>query len=234
MHPTIRYLLTLAVLIALTPSAQATASHTYQPNEYLVIHDGLAPNKRHAIAAHGSGEDSGTDFHLFLMTEPAHKKLARLPDISSHNNLDSAPDAYTAAWSPDSRHVAVSWRSERHRLSLLLYRIDGRRIREIGGPAVLTSAVKLDLEALDEGTRFDAATTAVTWTSPKSFIMTERYLFVAKTPTLLRALGQYGRQTDDTRNDGRDTIEFSAQAECVLVSGDRYRIVRIKPGAFGE
>jgi hypothetical protein len=83
---------------------RAIDTHDYAPGEYAVIHDGLAPNKRLSLAAHGDGE--GADhFHVWLMAEPAHRRIAALPGIGSDNNLDTGPDAYHAAWPRDSRHV---------------------------------------------------------------------------------------------------------------------------------
>jgi hypothetical protein len=54
------------------------------------------------------------DFHLYLMAEPAHKIIAKLEAIGTDAILDSAPDAFHAEWSADSRHVAVLFRSDRH------------------------------------------------------------------------------------------------------------------------
>ena len=68
------------ITLGLTP-ARATDNHEYAKGEYAVIRDGLAPNKRLSLAAHGEGELGDGNFHVWLMTEPAHRKLATLPDI---------------------------------------------------------------------------------------------------------------------------------------------------------
>ena len=62
-------------------------------NEYLVIEGGRAPNKLLSIGSHGNGEGALDDFHLYLMAEPAHQKVARLPRIGPDDVLDTAPDA---------------------------------------------------------------------------------------------------------------------------------------------
>ena len=76
----------------------ATGSHDYGKGEYGVIRDGLAPNKRLSLAAHGDGEGGTGNFHVWLMAEPAHRRIAALPGIGSENNLDTGPDSYRAAW----------------------------------------------------------------------------------------------------------------------------------------
>lgn len=90
---------------------QATANHDYKRGEYLVVRDGNSPDKHFSIASHGAGELGNGNFHVYLMAEPAHAKIAPLDDIGPDNTLDAAPDAYHAAWSADSRHVSVSFRS---------------------------------------------------------------------------------------------------------------------------
>src|SRR5580704_4347788 len=102
--------------------ARATSVYDYKPKEYVIVDGGLAPNKRLAIAANGYGA-----FHVYLMAEPAHKPIAALPSIDNDAILDTGASAYHAVWSPDSRHVAVHFRSDRHVLTMLLYEIRGGR-----------------------------------------------------------------------------------------------------------
>jgi hypothetical protein len=97
-----------AALLALGGApARATSEHDYAKGEYAVIRHGLAPNKRISVASHGEGEGGTANFHIWLMAEPTHRRIAALDDIGSENNLDSDPDAYHAFWSTDSRYVAV-------------------------------------------------------------------------------------------------------------------------------
>src|ERR1700757_2785968 len=124
MHPR-TILIVLATFLALgaTP-ARATDEHTYGKDEYGIIRDGLSPDKKMSLAAHGDGEGGNENFHVWLMSEPLHRRLVRLDDIGSDNNLDTGPNAYRAVWAPDSRHAAVNFRSDRHVLELNLYAIE--------------------------------------------------------------------------------------------------------------
>src|SRR4051794_9716040 len=104
----------LAAAILTCVSAHATSAYTYKKGEYRVVRDGRAPNKQFSIALHGDGEGGYDNFHAYLMAEPAHRTIAPLAGIEQDNILDTAPDAYKASWSKDSRHVAVTYRAERH------------------------------------------------------------------------------------------------------------------------
>src|SRR5262245_52819842 len=92
------------VLTCALVQAHATSEHTYKKNEYLFIERGRAPNKLLSIASHGKGEAGRDDFHLYLMAEPAHRKITQLPGIGPDDVLDTGPDAYRARWTPDRRH----------------------------------------------------------------------------------------------------------------------------------
>ena len=91
--------------LALVP-AQATSNHHYAKDEYAVIRNGLAPSKQLSLASHGGGELGDDDFHVWLMAEPAHKKIVALPDIGSENNLDTDPDAYHTPPGPPTRAMS--------------------------------------------------------------------------------------------------------------------------------
>jgi len=94
-------LLILAALFTCATAARATDEHTYTKGEYALIRDGLAPDKRKSLAAHGDGDGGRDNFHVWLMAEPVHRKLMALDDIDAR--LDSGPNAYYAFWSKDSR-----------------------------------------------------------------------------------------------------------------------------------
>ncbi len=83
-------------------NAQATSNHEYAKGEYAIVSDGLAPSKQVSLAARGEGELGDGDFHIWLMAEPAHRRIAALGGISSDNILDTAADAFHAFWSEDS------------------------------------------------------------------------------------------------------------------------------------
>jgi len=87
-----------ALLAFAAMPAHATSEHEYAKGEYGIIRDGLAPNKQMSLASHGDGDGGRDNFHVWLMAEPAHRRITALDDVSSSNNLDTGPDAYYAAW----------------------------------------------------------------------------------------------------------------------------------------
>jgi hypothetical protein len=50
---------------------------------------------------------------------------------------------------------------------------------------------------------------------------------------LNRLLGWYGRVMEEA-SEGRQIVEFSAEADCMLMPGNRYRIVDLRVGKFGD
>jgi hypothetical protein len=225
-----RAILVLAATLALLSPAHATAEHQYGKHEYAVIEGGRAPNGKLSLAAHGEGEFND-HFHVYLMAEPDHRRLATLDDISSDNNLDTAPDAYHAAWSPDSRYVAVSFRSDRHIVTLNLYAIEGGRARLIDVPNLFRQMTDRTVERKTDG---DMRTfvPVMEWLGPRHFRLKEYRLFVEGGTELADKLGAFGKLTK--MDDGRYTIEFSAEADAMLLPGDRYRIGKPQPGKFEE
>jgi hypothetical protein len=218
----------LASLLALAP-ARATSEHDYAKGEYAIIRDGLAPNKRMSLASHGEGEGGAANFHVWLMAEPRHRKLVALDEIGSDNNLDSAPDAYHAFWSKNSRHVAVAFRSSRHEIQLNLYRVGDRRATLIKGPNLFHAVT--GREAVDDdGLR--QRIFAIDWRGGNRFRLREYRSFIAPDDNLAKLFGAYGRVTDKL-DDGKVVVEFSAEAECEVLSGDTYRIVARRPGKPG-
>jgi len=221
-----------ALLAALVPfavmPARATSEHDYAKDEYAIIRDGLAPNKQVSLASHGDGDGGRENFHVWLMAEPAHRRIVALDDIGGR--LDTGPDAYYAFWSADSRHVAVTFRSERHVVELNLYRIENRRTHLISGPSLFRDVTSRDPGAGDDERR---SVPEFEWKGPRRFLLKERRLFTASDPGFARMMGGYGRVTDKS-NDGRWFVEFSAEADCMLTSGNRYRIVDLRVGKFGE
>jgi hypothetical protein len=220
----------LAALLVLASPACATDNHQYTKGEYAVIRDGLAPNKRLSLASHGEGEFGDEDFHVWLMVEPEHRKLARLDDISSDNNLDTGPNAYRATWAPDSSHVAVNFRSNRHVLELKLYRIENRRTRLVTGPSLFRDVTSREVS---DDENFGHRVSTIDWTGARRFLLREHHLFQTSNEGFLRLLGAYGRLAQK-RDDGRLMVEFSAEADCELISGDRYRVVDIRVGKFDQ
>jgi len=226
----------LAISVALVLScigrpAGATSVYDYKPKEYVIVDGGLAPNKRLSIAANGYGS-----FHVYLMAEPAHKPIAALASIDNDAILDTGASAYHAVWSPDSRHVAVHFRSDRHVLTMLLYEIRGGRPHLTDTASLFGAATKLPDSSDDFEVRSDV--TYLTWLSPTTFALKEQRTLEIKAPGLPERLGPYGKPDDDTAGGGgnnepaRHFIKFSAEATCQVAPGRGYRILDIKPGAF--
>jgi hypothetical protein len=220
------------LLAALFPAAglpaHATSEYDYAKNEYAIIRDGLAPNKLVSLASHGDGDGGRENFHVWLMAEPAHRKIVILYDIGGR--LDTGPNAYYAFWSADSRHVAVTYRSDRHIVELNLYQIENRRAHLISGPSLFRDVTSRDPGAGDNERR---SVPEFEWKDTRRFLLKERRLFVTSDPGFARMMGAYGKVTDKL-DDGRWFVEFSAEADCVLMPGNRYRIVDLRVGKFGE
>jgi hypothetical protein len=213
--------------LAVTP-ARATDSHDYAKNEYVVISAGLSPNKRLSLASHGDGEQGERNFHVWLMAEPAHRKVMALADIGSSNNLDTGPGAYYAIWSADSRRVAVSFRRERHVVQLNIYEIEADRARLTGGPSLFKDVTGRNIDSQED---IRNGTSEISWTGPSRFKLSERMLVKTTDAGFLRMLGKYGKLSSK-EDDGALFVEFSADADCVIGPGNRYRIVNLKVGEF--
>ncbi len=228
-------ILLIAVAAAVRQSG-ATATYQYRKNELAIIESGLSPDKRYSVAAHGEGEYGSDDFHLYLMREPGHRKIGVLEEVGP-DILDSAPDAYSAAWSADSRHVAIHYRADRHMYAMVLYRIDGGRAVAVTGPNLFDTVSKQATRAQRENWRVSSV--SLTWLGANRFRLKERRYFEFGTPALAQSLGEFGRtlpaekgvkQTDPPRYE----VEFSAEAECDLAARNSYRIISVKPGAFRD
>ena len=230
----------LAVVACLAASpAGATSNYQYGKDEYVVIEDGMAPNKRLSIAAHGSGEYGDEDFHVWLMAEPAHRRLAVLDDMTcpsdgaSHACLDSGANAYTAVWSPNSRHVAVSFRTNRHMLQLNIYAIEGRRAVLVSGASLFREVAGREISGKnDDPDDYRMRIFQLTWRGPSRFVIAERRLLQTRDGGLAGRLGGYSKELKINTADGYRLVGFSAEAECRLLSGSRYKCIDFKPGKF--
>jgi hypothetical protein len=166
--------------------AQATSVYDYKPKEYVTVDGGLAPNKRLSIAANGY-----RNFHVYLMAEPAHKPIAALPSIDDNAILDTGPSAYHAVWSPDSRHVAMHFRSDRHVLTILLYEIHSGRPHLLDTPSLFAAATKQPDSSDDFDVRSDV--TYLTWLGPTTCALKEQRTLEIKAPDLPEKLEPYGK-----------------------------------------
>lgn len=126
---------TVLSLLVFAPFAKATSDYFYKPNEYVTVKHGRSPDGVYAIAGHGPGENGSGDFKIYLMDAKAGKKIGPLTEITDGSWQDTAPLAYHASWSADSRFVTISYRSDRHTISLIQYQIENRRATRVKGPS---------------------------------------------------------------------------------------------------
>ena len=209
---------------------RATSEHDYAGDEYAIIRDGLSPDRLMSLAVHGDGEGGHGNFHVWLMAEPAHRKIMPLDDIGSENNLDTAPDAYHAQWSADSRHVAVGFRFDRHQVQLNIYNIENHHAHLVAGPSLFKEVTSRNIGTNDDVRR---STPEIEWTGPRRFVLRENHLFKTANSDFIRMLSRYGKVTSKF-DDGQMMVEFAAEADCVLVAGNRYRVVDLRVGKFTE
>lgn len=222
--PVLMSLAVLACLVAVP--AAATSNHQYGKDEYAVIRHGLAPDKQLSLASHGEGEYGDDNFHVWLMAEPAHRKIMALDNISEENNLDTAPDSYHTFWSKDSRRVAVTFRRDRHQAQFNLYRVENRRIHLLSGPDLFREVTHRDVSDGDDMRLYYAM---VEWHEGNRFTLKEYRSFVVADDALAKLLGAYGHVAEKLP-DGKLYVEFSVNAECEIVPGNRYRIAGVAPG----
>ena len=132
-------------LLALAPFAKATSDYFYKPGEYVTVKHGRSPDGAYAIAGHGPGENGGDDFKVYLMDGKTGKKIGPLTEITDGSWQDTAPLAYHASWSADSQFVTISYRSDRHTISLIKYKIANRRATKVRGPSTASDREATEL-----------------------------------------------------------------------------------------
>ena len=220
----LRRVIAVALLLALAalPRAHATAEHLALAEEMF---------QPLAIAVHGEGEGAHDKFHAYLMAEPSHRRLDVLDDISHENNLDTAPDAYHAAWSPDSRYVAVTFRTDRHIMTLNVYAIEGNNARLIASPDLFRKATGRTVAVKTDGDMRMYFPT-VEWKGPRRYVLNDSRRFVEDDQSLAGKLGDLGSLTK--MEDGRYTIAFAARATVTIGRKHRTRIGRLTRGDFWQ
>ena len=127
---------TVALSLAFVAHAGATASYDYKPGQFLVIHGGTSPDKKFSIV---SGENKAGEFGVYLRDARTKKLIGQLEEVAI--DLDSAPDAFHAHWAPDSKHVGVSSRADRHLTRNVIYRIENGRAYLVETPQLMCHAV---------------------------------------------------------------------------------------------
>jgi len=220
-------LIPLIALLACVSVALATDSHDYKKGEFLVVKHGLSPDKQYSIAAGDS------NFHINLMDAATKKRIGPLTEIGEDGVLDSAAEAIEASWSPDSKHVAISFRQDRHLLVTFLYRIENRHAYLVNVPSLFdTVAPKFDREAykMDDTSR---GMVSVMWKGPNKFELSEssEYYHVRKSPQ--SKFGKFVKVTKEDTGDGKETaVYFAADAVCELTDHDGVEVLQMKPGKF--
>ena len=232
------------LLIAIVTRLTATAEYDYKPGEYLVAKDGLSPDKQFAIVC---GDNK---FGVYLMDAKTKERLGELGEVAK--GLDTAPEAYRVHWSPDSKHVGICSREERHYAANVIYRIENRQAHFVESPELRCHAVpnfcqledKLTKEADAEknGVETDAiwkiqqnaeGSEIKKWLSPTRFIVFEDSEFKVKQDDPSAALGKYAEIEKLKPNDssGADVyrISFKAEGECELLPGDKSRVISTQP-----
>jgi hypothetical protein len=117
--------------------ALATSNHEYGSDEYDTVANGMSPDGRYAITAHGDGYLGYDHFHIFLTNAITGRKIGPLEEISEI--LDTGADAYCAKWSDDSRNVVILYRISRHEpLKAVSYHIAKGRGFPLKGPVDAT------------------------------------------------------------------------------------------------
>ena len=72
----------------------------------------------------------------------------------------------------------------------------------------------------------------LTWRGPSRFSVAERRLFQTRDPALAGRLGHYVKELKVRTDDRQRLVGFSAEGECRLMPGFRYKVVDLKPGRF--
>jgi hypothetical protein len=124
----------------------------------------------------------------------------------------------------------LPFRSSRHEVQLNLYRIENRRAHPMTGQSLFREVTSRDVGDDDDDLRERIST--VDWHGGNRFKLLEYGMFIASDDSLAKSLGQYGRVTDKLE-DGKLVVEFSAEAECEWLPGDRYRVIALRPGKSG-
>lgn len=110
----------------LCSSALATANYEYGADEYVTISQGLSPDGKFAITAHGKGKLGYDDFHLYLTNAMTGEQMGTLIEVDPI--LDTAAFAFGAIWSKDSRAVTIVWRwSRQDPLQAITYNVTPTR-----------------------------------------------------------------------------------------------------------
>jgi len=237
---------TVALSLAFVVHVGATDSYDYKPGELPVINGGTSPNKKFSIV---SGENKAGEFGVYLRDARTKKLIGQLEEVAI--DLDSAPDAFHAHWAPDSKHVGVSSRADRHLTRNVIYRIENRRAYAVETPQLLCYAVPEfcrlqqelgDAVTLDRQDYYDVPwkvrqnenySEIVKWISPTRFVVSEESQWQVKERDPSATLGQYGEveKSEHEREESADLyfVWFDAEGECELLPSDKARVLSTHP-----
>lgn len=239
-----RILAVSALALALVPHVGATASYDYKPGELLVIDGGTSPDKKFSIV---SGENKAGKFGVYLRDARTKKLIGQLEEVAT--DLDSAPDAYRAHWAPDSKHVGVSSRADRHLTRNVIYRIENRRAYVVETPQLMCRAVPefcalqkefggaLTLDSDDDKPwkvrQNESFSEIRKWISPTRFVVSEESQWQVKERDPSATLGQYG-EAEKSEDEGDESVAlyhvwFDAEGECELLPNDKSQVLNTQP-----
>ena len=239
----------LALSLAVVAHAGATAMYDYKPGEFLVIDGGTSPDKKFSIV---TGENKAGEFGVYLRDAHTKKLIGQLEEVAT--GLDSAPDAYHAHWAPDSKHVGITSRADRHWADNAIYRIENRRAYPVKTPELLCHAVPEFCEltkelggALTEDQIYAEDTVGkpwkvrqnssyseiVKWISPTRFVVSEETQLQVRERDPSATIGQYGEAEKLEQESGDSAalyhVSFDAKGECELLPGDKSRVLSTQP-----
>ncbi len=229
--------------IAFAVRLLATAEYDYKPGEFLAVKGGRSPDKKYSIV---SGESKKGEFGVYLMDAQSKQIIGRLEEVAT--DLDSAPDAYHAHWSPDSKHVGISSRADRHDLENIIYRIENRRAHRVDTPQLRCKAAPqfCELEKELDGARdpntadesqgnvreTSSASEIGKWISPTRFTINEESQFQVKTRDPSGTIGKFGEvEKESVEGDAAPFyhVWFEAEGECELLPNDKSQVLSVHP-----
>ena len=217
----------------------ATSTHDYKPGESLVVKNGKSPDQKFSIVS--SGDNNGHFIGIYLMDAQTKKLIGKLEEVAT--GLDNAPDAYRAHWSPDSKHVGISSRSDRHQMENVIYRIENRRAYLVDTPELMCHAVpdfcRLEKE-LDAGISVDDQAAQkvrqngfyseiMKWISPTRFVVREQSHWRVEERDPSTTLAEYGEVEKPGPGLNSYLVSLDAEGEYELLPGDKSRVISTHP-----
>jgi hypothetical protein len=200
------------------------------------------------LLSSGDPDRKGGFGGVYSMDAQAKEVLGKLEDVATA--LDTAPEAYRAHWSPDSKHVGITSRADRHWADNVIYRIENRRAYFVERPELLCHAVPefcsltKELGLIEEVGNFGDCgnppckvrqrsfySEIVKWISPTRFVIKEVSQFQVRDRDPSASLGQYGEKLEHETHEPGDVyhVWFKAEGECELLPNDKTRVVSTRP-----